>query len=328
MYRKQVRRRRAVLLLLVAASFILLSLYYREGSGGGLHRFQNGVATVFGPVQGAADRAFKPGRDLINWFSETFQARGDNDKLRDQVADLREQLAVAQTQDQQSEELGKLLKLSSSGLIPDGLRAGHRPRHRPLADRLVLDRADQCRLELGVRLDDPVITGDGLAGRISQVTHGTAEVTLITDHTSSVAARVEPVGATGVVEPEVGDPNDLVLDYLENANGIAETQTVVTAGFATGGLDSLFPPGIPIGEISDASLEERAAYQRVHVDPYADLRDMEFVQVLTNPGCRMILTPPIILRLAAIAVFTAIAQLSFFAQLDFWARAPTRRCSW
>ena len=97
----------------------------------------------------------------------------------------------------------------------------------------------------GVRLDDPVITGDGLAGRISQVTHGTAEVTLITDHTSSVAARVEPVGATGVVEPEVGDPNDLVLDYLENANGIAETQTVVTAGFATGGARFAVPAGDP-----------------------------------------------------------------------------------
>ncbi len=107
-------------------------------------------------------------------------------------------------------------------------------------------------------------------------------MTLITDHTSSVAARVEPVGATGVVEPEVGDPNDLVLDYLENGSGIAETQTVVTAGFTTGGLDSLFPPGIPIGEVSDASLEERAAYQRVHIRPYADLRDMEFVQVLTG----------------------------------------------
>jgi len=271
-------------LLLVAASFVLLSLYYREGSGGGLHRIQNGVATVLGPVQGAADRAFKPGRDLINWFSETFQARGDNDKLRDQVADLREQLAVAQTQEQQSEELGKLLKLSSSGLIPDGLE--------PVTAR-VIGRSPtvwystvqiNAGSSSGVRLDDPVVTGDGLAGRISQVTHGTAEVTLITDHTSSVAARVEPVGATGVVEPEVGNPNDLVLDYLENANGIAETQTVVTAGFATGGLDSLFPPGIPIGEISDASLEERAAYQRVHVDPYADLRDMEFVQVLTSPG--------------------------------------------
>ncbi len=36
----------------------------------------------------------------------------------------------------------------------------------------------------------------------------------------------------------------------------------------------------------------------------------------------MILTPPILLRLAAISLFTAIAQLSFFAQLDFWGSSP------
>jgi len=36
----------------------------------------------------------------------------------------------------------------------------------------------------------------------------------------------------------------------------------------------------------------------------------------------MILTPPILVRLAAIALFTAILQLSFFAQLDFWGASP------
>jgi rod shape-determining protein MreC len=284
MYRKQVRRRRAVLLLLVVASFALLSLYYREGQGGGLHRIQNGVATVLGPVQGAADRALKPGRDLVNWFSETFQARGDNDKLKKELAQTREQLATAQTQTQQSDELRKLLKLSSTGLIPAGLESvtarviGRSPTVWYSTVQVNVGSSS------GVRLDDPVVTGDGLVGRVSQVTHGTSEVTLITDHTSSVTARVEPVGATGVIEPEVGNPNDLVLDFVENGNRIAETQTVVTAGFSTGGLDSLFPPGIPIGEVSDASLQEQAAYQRVHVHPFADLRDMEFVQVLINPG--------------------------------------------
>lgn len=271
-------------MLLVVASFVLLSLYYREGSGGGLHRIQNGVATVLGPVQGAADRALKPGRDLVNWFSETFQARGDNDKLKKELAQAREQLATAQTQTQQGNEIGKLLKLSSSGLIPAGLEGvtarviGRSPTVWYSTVQVNVGSSS------GVRLDDPVVTGDGLVGRISQVTHGTSEVTLITDHTSSVTARVEPVGATGVIEPEVGNPNDLVLDFVENGNRIAETQTVVTAGFSTGGLDSLFPPGIPIGEVSDASLQEQAAYQRVHVHPFADLRDMEFVQVLINPG--------------------------------------------
>jgi cell shape-determining protein MreC len=59
---------------------------------------------------------------------------------------------------------------------------------------------------------------------------------------------------------------------------------VVTAGFSTGGLGSLFPPGIPIGEVTDSSVEEQQAYQRVHLEAFADLRDMEYVQVLTDAG--------------------------------------------
>lgn len=284
MYRKQVRRRRAVLLLLVAASLALLSLYYREGTGGPLHGFQRGVSAIFGPVQEVADRALKPARDAVNWFGETFDARGENGTLKKQLADAREQLVTAQTQVRQGAEVKKLLNLSSSGLIPAG--------RAPVTARVIarsptvwystvqIDHGSSS----GIRLDDPVVTGDGLVGRIGELTSGTAQVILITDHTSSVAARVEPVGATGVIEPEVGNPKELVLAFVEHGKTINETQPVVTAGFSMGGLDSLFPPGIPIGEVSQSSLAEQEAYQRVHVRPYADLRDMEFVQVLITPG--------------------------------------------
>src|SRR5262249_61544076 len=92
MYRKQVRRRRAVLLLLVAASLTLLSLYYRENNAGPLHGAEQVVSTVFSPIQNVADRALKPVRDLVNWFHETFDARGAKARLEDQVPTLRNQL--------------------------------------------------------------------------------------------------------------------------------------------------------------------------------------------------------------------------------------------
>jgi rod shape-determining protein MreC len=134
----------------------------------------------------------------------------------------------------------------------------------------------------GVRVDDPVVAADGLAGKITQTTSGTSQVTLITDADSAVTARVLPGGSTGVVEPNVGDPQDLQLDYLERGSNIAEGQMVVTAGFSTGDLGSIFPPGIPIGKITDATLEEQQAYQRVHLRAFADLRNMDFVKVLTS----------------------------------------------
>src|SRR5262245_7217491 len=284
MYREQVRRRRAVLLLLVAAALTLLSLYYREGSGGPLHGFENVVSTILGPVQGGADRALKPVRDFVNWFHETFDARGENDRLKGEVAQLHDQLAQSQTQQQESAELSKLNELTSGGIVP----AGEEPVTARVIGRsptvwystVTIDKGAGS----GVAMDDPVVAADGLAGRVTQTTPNTAQVTLITDADSSVTARVLPVNATGVVEPNVGNPRDLQLNFVERGEDISEGQLVVTAGFSTGNLDSVFPPGIPIGKITEATLEEQQAYQRVHLSPFADLRDMDFVQVLVHSG--------------------------------------------
>ncbi len=120
MYRKQVRRRRTVLLLLVAASLTLLSLYYREGNGGPLHGGEKVVSTIFSPIQTGADRALKPVRDLVNWFGETFDARGENDRLNNEVANLRDQLARSQTTQHEAQELSQLNELTSGGIVPDG----------------------------------------------------------------------------------------------------------------------------------------------------------------------------------------------------------------
>jgi rod shape-determining protein MreC len=282
MYRKQVRRRRAVLLLLVAASLTLLSLYYRESNGGPLHGVQDVVSTIFSPIESVSNRALKPARDLVNWFGETFDARGENHQLKDELANLRDQLARSQTSQAESKELAALNELTSGGIVPNG--------SDPVTARVVarsptvwystvtIDKGSSD----GVHIDDPVVAAQGLAGKVTQTTPNTSQVTLITDADSAVTARVTPSGATGVVEPDVGNPNDLQLDYLERGTNIAEGQMVVTAGFSTGSLGSIFPPGIPIGKITRATVEEQQAYQRVHLEPFADLRDMDFLKVLTT----------------------------------------------
>jgi rod shape-determining protein MreC len=273
-----------VLLLLVAASLTLLSLYYREGGGGPLHGAQNVVSTIFSPFQDGADRALKPVRDLVNWFHETFDARGENDRLQDQVADLRDQLARSQTTQGEAKELKALDETLSGGIVPDGTD--------PVTARVVgrsptiwysTITIDQGSSD-GVRVNDPVVAALGLAGKVTQTTPNNSQVTLITDADSAVTARVDPSGATGVVEPDVGNARDLQLDFLERGAEIAKGQMVVTAGFSTGDLGSIFPPGIPIGEITKATAEEQQAYQRVHLEPFADLRDMAFVKVLTSPS--------------------------------------------
>jgi len=280
-YRKQVRRRRAVLVLLVILSLVLLSTHFSEGTGGPLHSIQRGVATVLGPIEEGAGRALKPVRDMFDWFGETFEARGELEARQEEVADLRERVAEAESAVGENKELRDLLQLGPAGGI-DGRQAvtarviGRSP--TVWYSTVTVDRGSSS----GIRVDDPAITGDGLVGRVTEVTSGSARVTLITDHRSAVSAKVLPSGPSGVIKPELGDPDDLLLDFIEEDREVEEGQMVVTAGWQVGKLASLFPYGIEIGRVTEATLDEQATYQRVHVRPFADIREMEFVQVLTR----------------------------------------------
>jgi rod shape-determining protein MreC len=280
-YRKQLRRRRALLVLLVIAALVLLSTQFSESEEGPLHSMQRAVASAFAPLEEGATRALKPARDLINWVDETFQARGENDDLRSELQELRTQLAAARSAVGENEQLRRLLDLNRQGTL-----AGYEPVTARVIARsptvwystVNIDKGSSA----GVEVNDPVVTGDGLAGRITDVTRSTAVVTLITDDRSAVSARLLPDGPEGVAEPEVGDPSDLLLDFIDRSQLIERGQMLVTAGWSNGAISSAFPPGIPIGKVSETAVGEQQAYQRVHVTPYADIRGLDYVQVATG----------------------------------------------
>jgi rod shape-determining protein MreC len=281
MYRKQVRRRRAIMVLLIVAALVLLSTQFSESQGGPLHSMQRAVASVLGPLEEGATRALKPARDLVNWVDETFQARGQNNDLRGEVQKLRAQVARAQGAEGQNTQLRKLLGLDRGGTL-----AGYKPVTSRVIGRSPTVWYSSVTIDAGsssgVQINDPVIDGDGLVGRVTDVTHSTAEVDLITDNRSAVSARVLPNGPDGVAEPEVGNPSSLLLDFIDKNQAVQQGQMVVTAGWSNGTISSAFPPGIPIGKVSDATVGEQETYQRVHVQPFADLANLQFVQVATN----------------------------------------------
>ncbi|MDQ4072313.1 MAG: rod shape-determining protein MreC, partial [Actinomycetota bacterium] len=229
-----------------------------------------------------ASRALKPFRDAIAWTGATLSAKGENDRLRGEVGRLRRDLAATQTARRDAEQLSGFAEIARADGFPQGTA--------PVTARVIARSPTVWWSSVqvnkgssdGIEVDQPVITGDGLAGKVTAVTGGTATVTLITDERSSVSAQVMPGGADGIVRPKVGDPNDLLLDFVEKGGRIKTGQTVVTSGFrASSGLESLFPRGIPVGRVKKVDRSELEIYQTVHIDPFAELKRMDFVQVLT-----------------------------------------------
>ena len=110
-----------------------------------------------------------------------------------------------------------------------------------------------------MHVNDPVINGEGLVGKVAQAASDGAQVTLITDSSMGVSARIGSSNATGIVQPKVGDPNDLLLQYLPANTQANKGEYVVTSGTVSSPDDSLYPPGIPIGQVT--SVNEESAYQ-------------------------------------------------------------------
>jgi rod shape-determining protein MreC len=281
-YDKTVRRRRAVLVLLVVLSLILLTAYFGEAPGGRLHSVQRGFLTVVSPIQDGANKVLKPARDLVGWIGNTVHAKSQRDQLLKQVNKLRRELIANESEKRSYYELLALDHLDHQLSAKD---------YHPVTATVVakspniwystvtIDKGESA----GIRVNDPVINGEGLVGKVAQAASDGAQVSLITDSSVGVSARIGTTKATGIVQPKVGAPNDLLLQYLPANTSANPGEYVVTSGTVSSPDDSLFPAGIPIGQVT--SLNEETAYKSVNVRPLANLHNLDVVQVLTAaPG--------------------------------------------
>ena len=274
-----------MLALLVGVSLILLSAYFGESPGSPLHSVQRGIVGVLSPVQEGASKILSPVRDVAGWFSDTLSAKSRADRLQNRVAELQKQNDYYRLQAIQAPELARQVGLDNSL----GISAYH-----PVTANVIgrdptfwyqTIQVDHGSSD-GVTLDDPVVGDGALVGKVTTVDNGVSVVTLITDHSYSVAAEVEdPSGDSGLLVPAVGSPNQMLLQDLPRHAAIQAGQPVVTAGFKDGPLASLYPRGLPIGYVSNAAQlqNELINNQQVSVTPAADLRRLSFVQILTRP---------------------------------------------
>jgi rod shape-determining protein MreC len=279
--RSPVQRRRAVLTALLAVSLVLLTVYFSEPVSGGLHAIQRGAGEVLSPLEAGATRVFKPFSDLAGWVSDVASAKKQNKQLKAEVKNLHSELATLATNKREADQLRALAQVSAN--LPQNAKTvtARVIAHSPTVWYSTVD-IDKGRND-GVRVNQPVITAGGLAGTVVSTTGGNARVALITDSSSAVAAEVMPTGVHGVVKPEIGG-KDLILDYIPKNSHVRSGQVVITSGFKSGELQSLFPRGIAIGTVGSVNADQLQIYQRVRVHPYAQLREIDFVQVVTNNG--------------------------------------------
>ena len=280
---------------LLALSFGLVTVYFREGDNGGLHASQRWLGDAFAPASEVVQRVAQPFRDAGGWAEDVQQARRDRARLKEENARLRKQLADIQTDGQLSAELQAELGYVKSAAFPQ--LGSYKPRSALVIVRSPALFSQKVELDqgagAGIQVGDPVVsgvatkdyTGAALVGRVTAVSHDTADVTLISDPSMAVSASVAgQQGADGVLQPNAGDASTQVLDFVGKQYTVQPGNMVVTSGFkdAQLGLQSFFPRGIMIGVVSTVSQSDTENYKSIQVTPWVDLRSFRTALVLTQ----------------------------------------------
>jgi rod shape-determining protein MreC len=286
MPRKDAAKRRLIIAGLIVVSLVLITLFFREPIGGMLHSAQRGGVGALSPLQSAATKAVEPFENGWRWIKGLWSANSENQKMSRELEELRSLLVEFQEAKYENERLKELLELRDSGVFPEGCEfiaarvIGKSPTRWRLWVQIDKGAAD------GVRLNQPVVgatvsadrslSGKGLVGKVIAVTTNSAQVQLITDPQSSVAALVQSTRAEGIVEGTVS--GSTIMDYVERDQLVEPKQVVITSGFG-----GLYPKGIPVGVVMSVGEEDVNIYKQIEVQPFVNFLTLEEVLVITMP---------------------------------------------
>jgi rod shape-determining protein MreC len=276
-------RRRIVVAVLTVVSLGLVTVYFRESDGGFLHNLQSTGSSILRPFEVGAERVASPFQDAAGWFGGLLHAKSDNKKLRKEVDQLRQQAILNQAALRENAQLKQLLDYLESPRYPKDFK--------PVAARVIARAPGQFAQQIvvsagknnGISKHDVVVTGEGLVGEVTKVANNVAQVTLLTDETSAVSALDIATNASGIAQR--GISGSLTVDRVTKDQVVNRGDVLVTAGWRSGDLSSLYPRGIPVCVVTQVGQSDTDLYKQIQCDPFVDFSTLEAVLVLVRkPG--------------------------------------------
>jgi len=259
--------------MLLASALVLLALGLLVIERAGyLDPLKNLAARPLLGLQRSFSTAYYNVRDFLTAPRNLADMRSENAQLQAQVSQLEAEVVTLREQAAEQEVLRALLGF-----------AREQPANRYVAARvigrdtspflryLLLDQGSDA----GVRRGMPVVSENGLVGRISEVSASAAKVQLIIDPQSAINARVQETRAEGVL---IGQPTgELTLTYLAQDALVKAGDLVVTSGLGGG-----FPANILAGRVVSVRKRDYELYQTATVLPRVDFGKLEIVLIIAN----------------------------------------------
>lgn len=281
---RDTRRTRLLLAILLAATFTLVTIDYRTGRAGSGAR--GAAQSVFGPVETAASAVVRPVGRTASSLTHPNRYHDRADRLAQQNAQLRRQLASNAAVTQEAAQLSALRLIADRGqytIAPARVTSVGDVTGTDWTVTINAGRAD------GIKADELVLNEAGLVGTVVTVSATSSTVRLICDPDSHIGARLEKTHLLGAIAGGNG-PNSLSFTLYDASFQVRKGDRLVTFG----SLD--YAAGVPIGVVTKVLDSGSGLSRTAEVTPYVNVGTLDTVGIIVarparDPGDRVL--PPL-----------------------------------
>ncbi len=267
-----------MLLLLVVTAGAMMILNRADPAF--LERLRTTVSDTVTPILEALSKPAEAVREAGDDIKTASTLKKEVESLRAELSQLRTWRTRAQTLDAENRELRRLLQ------------AGPPIEARFIGARIIGDSGSafvrsmliNAGAERGVQKGFAVISAAGLIGRVVETGTHSSRVLLITDLNSRVPVRIESSRDRGIL---AGNNSDLVrLIFLPVTSTVRTGDRIVTSGHG-----GVFPPGLPVGEVSEVKRTDEGHLGTIRVRPFVNWNQIEHVRVVDFKMPGLVLVP-------------------------------------
>lgn len=265
----------ALLAFLLVAHMIVVSLNRAPQYTDGRRFAQLWLMTALTPIQWATAQITSSVRSGVNRYLTLRDARLETEQLRAERADLQAKLIAAQEEVRLARQIQALQQWQSTQSYPLTLSRVIARDASQWFSTVVIDRGTTA----GVSKDQPVVTADGLVGRVIYAGPLSARVLLLTDERHGAGAIIGQLADSRLLGVIKGR-NDVrcEMKFVATPEKIASGELVLTSG-----QDGIYPRGLVIGKVRRTDGEVATSTAAIEVEPAVAFDRLDLVGVLNLP---------------------------------------------
>jgi rod shape-determining protein MreC len=261
-------RRILMALLLALLAFLLALRAYRRNIPARA-KAEQAIQALIVPAGHLSQTIWNLPEKTLRSLRELKRARAENERLRSERDEMRRQLSRLSSVEADNAQLRDLLKLKP--VVGKSARLAHIALRDPSTwhSSFLIDLGSEDACAPG----SPVVTSQGIVGRVTQVFPKRSRALLVLAPSSSVAVADLRSNVHGVVTGT--GHQSLKFQFVAAGSDVETGDMLVSSG--TGGV---FPRGIPVGTVIRKSLATNGLMMDIDVTPVVDFGSVEYVYVL------------------------------------------------